>query len=79
MRFNVGKKIIPKVGDQRKIKKFLLFPRKIKDEIVWLENVIANQVYAIQYDGFDGFEYVDTIGWETFSYELIDPDHMEHL
>lgn len=36
MRFNVGKKIIPKVGDQRKIKKFLLFPRKIKDEIVWL-------------------------------------------
>lgn len=76
MRFNVGKKIDPKVGDVRKIRKFLLFPRRIGDEIVWLESVIANQTYVIKHDGFDGYNYVDTVGWETISYELIEGNNV---
>jgi hypothetical protein len=68
----------PKKGDTRKIRKFLLFPRRIKNEIVWLETVLANQGYFVQY-GFDGVNEVESIGWETTSYELIETEHMEHL
>lgn len=78
MRFNVGKKIGPKVGDVRKIRKFLLFPRRIGEQIVWLETVIANQIYETNLT-FDGLGDIETVGWETVSYELINPDHMEHL
>lgn len=81
MRFNIGEKkprTIPKKDDVRKIRKFLLFPRRIGAQIVWLETVIANQVYAVT-SFFDGVGEMESIGWETFSYELIDPDHMEYL
>jgi hypothetical protein len=78
MRFNVGKKIDPKVGDVRKIRKFLLFPRRIGDQIVWLETVIKSQIYSFT-TRFDGVNYFDIYYWETLSYELIDRDHMEYL
>ena len=82
MRFKCKEKterVDPKKDDVRKIRKFLLFPRKIGNQIVWLETVIANQVYAVT-NSFDGLCDVDTIGWETFSYELIEPEeHMEYL
>jgi len=71
MRFNIREKkprTIPKKGDVRKIRKFLLIPRRIGNQIVWLETVIANQVYEV----FPSFDGLDTIGWETFSYELIE-------
>jgi len=81
MRFKCKEKperVDPKKGNVRKIRKFLLFPRRIGNQIVWLETVIANQVYAVT-SFFDGVGEMECIGWETFSYELIVPDHMEHL
>lgn len=78
MRFNVGEKIVPKLGDVRKIRKFLLFPRRIGDQIVWLETVIANQEYRVT-SFFDGVGEMECIGWETVSYELIEREHMEYL
>jgi hypothetical protein len=75
MRFNVkdkNKQTNPKRGNVRSIEKFLWFPRKIGNQIVWLETVIANQKYDVTYfhDGF--FDELESIGWETFSYELIE-------
>lgn len=81
MRFKCKEKterVDPKKDDVRKIRKFLLFPRRIGNQIVWLETVIANQVYAVTHS-FDELCDVDTIGWETTSYELINQEHMEHL
>lgn len=62
----------PKVGDERKIRKFLLFPCRIRNQIVWLETVTVNQKY-IKYDTMiPEFGIVENMKWETFSYELIE-------
>jgi hypothetical protein len=80
MRFKCKEKIkqnSPKIGDTRGIRRFLLVPRKIGNVIVWLEFVNVIQCYQAEYDGF---EYVDSVGWVTTSYELIEPEeHMEYL
>lgn len=37
MRFNVGKKDFPKLGDVKHIKRFAWFPTRTTKNIVWLE------------------------------------------
>jgi len=43
MRFK--SKIDPKVGDRREVKKFAIFPKRIGDQIIWLENYISVQQF----------------------------------
>ena len=45
MRWQIKQKIEPKFGDERIVEKFLIFPKRINDEIRWLEIVKIHQVY----------------------------------
>jgi len=46
MRYKFSKKIDPKVGDERVVEKFLLFPKVINEEMRWLETVKILQKYS---------------------------------
>ena len=81
MRFNVKEKSyavrsFPKVGDKRNIRKFLLFPRRIGDQLVWLETVLANQKYIKYEMMIPEFGPVENMKWETISYELIEGNNV---
>ncbi len=62
----------PKTGDTRLVKTFLLFPRKINDNIVWLEYVLRKDVYKKYFHRTD--RNYDFCLWETISYHLIKKD-----
>lgn len=46
MRYKFFEKILPKVGDERVVEKFLLFPKVINEEMRWLETVKILQKYV---------------------------------
>lgn len=60
MRFEINNS--PKSGDIRTIRCFLWFPRKVNNEIVWLESVIIKQKATRWYDmscGCSGVRWED--------------------
>ena len=50
MRYKFSEKILPKVGDERVVEKFLLFPKVINEEMRWLETVKILQKYITYED-----------------------------
>lgn len=64
MRFNVGEKITPKDGEVRMFCKFLWWPRRIRNEIVWLEYVHITQQYLLPCGGAAGYG-AGSGHWET--------------
>ena len=59
MRYKFSENILPKVGDERVVEKFLLFPKVINEELRWLETVKILQKY--DYGGED-------CGWEDIRF-----------
>ena len=73
MRFKSAPK--PKSYDRRIVRSFLLFPRKIQNEIVWLEFVYYRQTWGWDISMFKGRknwkwvdreDYVDYVSKETY-------------
>lgn len=46
---------LPKSRDTRIITKFLLFPRKVGNEIRWLETVKIKQRFVVPFEGSSGY------------------------
>ncbi len=44
MRWKYNRKIVPPIGSVRHIKKFILFPKIIKNYYVWLEWIYVTEV-----------------------------------
>lgn len=58
MKWQIKQKIEPKFGDERIVEKFLILPKRIGDEIRWLEIVKIHQVYTSKI-----VKDVDEFGW----------------
>lgn len=48
MRYKFSEKVSPKVGDERVVEKFLLFPKVINEEKRWFETAKILQKYAVK-------------------------------
>lgn len=59
MKWQIKQKIEPKFGDERIVEKFLIFPKRINDEIRWLEIVKIHQVYILKM-----VKDEDEFGWD---------------
>lgn len=59
MKWQIKQKIEPKFGDERIVEKFLILPKRIGDEIRWLEIVKIYQVYTSKIVRDE-----DEIGWD---------------
>ena len=59
MRFDLRYKG-PHTGDKRIVKRFLLFPKRIKDERRWLETATWEQEYCFYYATY---RYGDSYCW----------------
>lgn len=46
MKWQIKQKVEPEFGDERIVEKFLILPKRIGDEIRWLEIVKIYQVYT---------------------------------
>ncbi len=53
----------PKIGDERIIRKFLLLPYRLDDEVRWLETASILQRREAEYDS-SIYEYWQNISWE---------------
>jgi len=60
MKWQIKQKTEPKFGDERILEKFLIFPKRINDEIRWLEIVKIHQVYTLKI-----VKDEDEFGWEN--------------
>ena len=56
----------PRIGDQRKVKRFAFLPIRISnDEVLWLQTYYRHQVYKrITYHNFDG-DWCEKLGWRN--------------
>ena len=60
MRYKIKKTKNPKFGDERIVEKFLILPKRIDDEIRWLEIVKIHQVYTSK-----TIRIASDLGWDT--------------
>lgn len=60
----------PRLNEKRSIVKFALVPVLIKDQWVWLERYVSNQVYQVRPYHHSGLRY--TAFWYESSKELYD-------
>ena len=59
MKWKIKEKVEPEFGDERIVEKFLILPKRIGDEIRWLEIVKIYQVYTSKIVRDE-----DEIGWD---------------
>jgi len=71
MRYKFSEKIDPKVGDERVVEKFLIFPKTINDEMRWLETAKILQQYVnehgINQDNI-GFYFESKLFWKDIRF-----------
>jgi len=71
MRYKFSEKIDQKVGDERVVEKFLIFPKTINDEMRWLETAKILQQYVnehgINQDNI-GFYFESKLFWKDIRF-----------
>lgn len=71
-------KVKPKEGDTKQVKKFAWWPKKVRDQLVWLEHYIVVYKFTIRerihaFQGY-GFLRVTGGGWDEIEKMLLGPE-----
>ena len=71
MKWKIKESKLPEFGDERIVEKFLILPKRISDEIRWLEIVKIYQVYTskiVRDEDEFGWDYKKVYYWEDVKF-----------